>query len=105
MMPRRIRGSNTASKISVKKFKPIIEAVSMKMIAPASCWSFDRARDSSNSAPASVSVRIKAMIGNSLNTRLRSKPKELMIGPRAWRAGYRHSNWRPDSPRARAAVT
>ena len=28
-----------------------------------------------------------SIIGSSLNTRLRSKPKELMIGPRAWRAG------------------
>ena len=35
----------------------------------------------------SLSVSINATIGSSLNTRLRSKPRELMIGPRAWRAG------------------
>ena len=36
VQPRRTLGSRMANKISVKKFRPMIEAVSMKMIAPAS---------------------------------------------------------------------
>ena len=80
-------------------------AVSRKMMAPANCWSFDLASASISSAPASVRVMIKATIGNSLKIRLRSKPSELMIGPSAWRAGYRMISRRPVTPRAAAAVT
>ena len=69
------------------KFSPTIDAVSKKMIAPASCWSFERASASISSAPVSVSVMIRATIGSSLKMRLRSKPSELMIGDKAWRAG------------------
>ena len=59
-----------------------MDAVSRKMIAPANCWSFDRASASSRRAPASVSVRISATMGSSLKIRFRSKPSELMIGPK-----------------------
>ena len=59
-----MRGSVKASMISVTKLMPTILAVSMKMIAPANCWSFDLARASINSEPASVKVKIKATIGN-----------------------------------------
>ena len=71
----------------MKKFSATMLAVSRKMMAPASCWSLERASDSISSAPASVSVMISATIGNSLKMRLRSKPSELITGPSAWRAG------------------
>ncbi len=83
----RTRGSISASTMSVRKFSVTMDAVSRKMIAPASCWSFDRASASIKSDPASVSVRISATMGNSLKMRFRSKPSELMIGPSACRAG------------------
>ncbi len=86
-MLRRMRGSTRASTISVMKLMATIVPVRKKIIAPASCWSFERASASINNDPASVSVRINATIGSSLKMRFRSNPNELIIGLRACRAG------------------